>query len=83
MSTTGPPKEKTPGQRILKWFVITVVLCLAYALSFGPAILLNKRGILSPQTLEMAYLPLMIVAQIPGGQWLFEKYAELWVGPIK
>ena len=35
-------------------------------LSVGPLIQLNKRGLISPETIEKVYFPLSFLADIPG-----------------
>lgn len=68
-----------------RWAIrITVTLFVAaalYVLSIGPAFLLNKRGVIAPQTLEMTYMPLFLMGDIPGLNALIEKYIMLWIGP--
>ena len=50
-------------------------------MSIGPAVLLNKRGVISIETLELTYMPLNIVTSaVPGATELFDVYIKLWVG---
>jgi len=50
-------------------------------MSIGPAVLLNKRGVISVETLERIYMPLNIVTSgIPGATELFDGYINLWGG---
>jgi hypothetical protein len=56
-------------------------LAALYLLSIGPALQLNKRGVISPDTLERFYFPLSFISQIPGAGIVLEKYLELWDAP--
>ena len=57
------------------------VLFAVYVLSIGPALLLNKRGIISAELLEMVFIPASFVCDVPGGKWLLDRYLGLWVSP--
>ena len=60
---------------------VTVAFGLAvlYFLSIGPAVQLNKRGLISAESFEKLYFPLAITSVIPGGEWLLDRYMRLWV----
>ena len=73
--------KRGAGRSLTIALVIFFVVVVLYALSFGPAILLNKKGKISVQTLELVYFPLNIASQaIPGASGLLEKYVMMWVG---
>lgn len=62
--------------------ILAFGVAILYALSIGPAILLNKRGAISVETLERVYFPLSLaVSGIPGTGWLLDSYVRLWVDP--
>lgn len=73
------------GPQFGRWCFRLVILAFGFAvlymLSLGPAVLLNKRGMISPETLEQMYFPLSIVSDIPGSQWFIDNYLRLWVDP--
>ena len=72
-----------PRKIFRKLLILLVTLAsvfFLYALSIGPATLLNKRGIISVHTLEKIYFPLSLVADfIPGSTDVIEFYMRLWV----
>jgi hypothetical protein len=83
--TRGGPK----GGSSLIWRFMRVLGSLAllaalYALSLGPALRLNKHGVISVRTLEVTYLPLSMLNELPGGSVmmdLIERYTRLWENP--
>lgn len=54
---------------------------LAYVLSMGPALQMNKRGWISGDTVGMIYAPVSLLADVPGIRWVMERYLELWASP--
>ena len=52
-----------------------------YFLSIGPAVHLNKRGVISGDTFEKLYYPLSFFSDVPGSQWLLDQYLRLWMDP--
>jgi hypothetical protein len=84
--TTTFPTLSVASPMLLRWLLRLSILVFGvavfYALSIGPAILLNKRGVISPETLERVYFPLsLVVSGIPGAHSLMERYVRLWVDP--
>ena len=70
--------------RLARWVLggalVVFAVGLLYALSMGPALLLNKRGAIRVETLEKIYMPLSLLTDaIPGSQRLLESYVRLWV----
>ncbi len=65
----------------MRCVVMVFGLAVLYFLSIGPAVQLNKRGVISLETLEKVYLPLSLVSDIPGTKWLLDHYIRLWVDP--
>jgi hypothetical protein len=64
--------------RCLLWMFGLAVL---YMLSIGPAVQLNKRGLISSQTFEKIYFPLSLISDIPGSHWILDRYMRLWADP--
>jgi hypothetical protein len=78
---TTQGKERSLARKLIILLLGLFTFAILYFLSFGPALLLNKRGVIKVETLQIAYFPLMILTQIiPGGQWIAEEYMRLWVG---
>lgn len=74
---SGSPKRRT---RLLITLGAICILVLLYILSIGPAVLLNKRGVITVETLELIYMPLnLVVSVIPGATELIDSYMKLWV----
>lgn len=69
------------GRWSMRPLLIASGVAAVYFLSIGPAVLLNKHGVISPETLEKAYLPVSFLSEIPGTQWLLDHYLRLWVDP--
>ncbi|MHC1764384.1 MAG: hypothetical protein AB9869_08765 [Verrucomicrobiia bacterium] len=71
--------------RLGRWFVRSVAvgfgLTALYILSIGPAVQLNKRGVISPETLERIYFPVSFISAVPGSQWVLDRYIRLWADP--
>jgi len=71
---------------LLRWLarflIFGFVAAVLYALSIGPAILMNKRGAISSETLERVYFPLsLVVSGIPRSGPFVDWYVRLWVDP--
>src|SRR5262245_22836204 len=67
------------GRWLMRCVTVAFGVAVLYFLSFGPAVQLNKRGLISPTTLEKLYFPLSLMSFIPGGEWLLDRYMRLWV----
>ncbi|MHC1769095.1 MAG: hypothetical protein AB9869_33235 [Verrucomicrobiia bacterium] len=83
-ATKAFPTLASPS--LLRWVMGLAILAFGvavlYGLSIGPAILMNKRGVITPETLERVYFPLSLVASgIPGSGPLVDWYVRLWVDP--
>lgn len=83
-ATKAFPTLASPS--LLRWLLGLAILAFGvavlYALSIGPAILMNKRGVITPQTLERVYFPFfLVVSEIPGSGPLVDWYVGLWVNP--
>ena len=80
----GIKQENISPKRRKRLLIMLGAICalfLLYAMSIGPAVLLNKRGVISVETLERIYMPLNIVTSgVPGATQLFDAYIKLWVG---
>jgi hypothetical protein len=73
----GSPKRR---KRLLITLGAICIQVLFYILSIGPAVVLNKRGFITVETLALIYLPLNLVASgIPGATELIDSYINLWV----
>jgi hypothetical protein len=79
---TEAPARKEGGSKFAKFLLGAAVVVILYALSIGPAVALNKRGVISVDVLESVYTPLMMVmSAVPGGQRVTESYMTLWGAP--
>jgi hypothetical protein len=77
-----PASARKLKRNLLILFAALFAAFLLYALSIGPATLLNQRGLITVQTLEKIYLPLSLVTDlIPGSTDLIDSYLRLWVDP--
>jgi hypothetical protein len=64
------------GRWILRFLILAFGVFIVYALSIGPALQLNKRGMISAETIERFYFPLSFV---PVAQPILDWYIRLWV----
>jgi hypothetical protein len=56
-----------------------VVVCLIYALSIGPAVILEEKKIISKPSFEFVYSPLeKTVKKSPPAERALESYIRLW-----
>ena len=65
----------------MRGVIMVFGLAVLYFLSIGPAVQLNKRGVISPETFEKLYFPMSFLSDVPGSQWLLDHYMRLWVDP--
>src|SRR5690349_1063238 len=66
---------------LMRGSIAVFAFLVLYFLSIGPALQLNKRGVISADTFERIYFPLALVSDVPGSQWLLDRYLQLWVDP--
>ena len=64
---------------LIQLLLTVVVLCLIYALSIGPAIVLKEKKIISKTTFEFVYSPLEKAAdKVPSTDKVLKAYLRFW-----
>lgn len=79
--------EKTPDdpdltipQRLVRWFLALVVVCVLYAASFGPVTVISCRtGFPSMGTVWSFYTPLLFIAHKTSREHFLYASRNLWL----
>jgi hypothetical protein len=78
---TLAPLAPSVGRWLMRCAILVFAFVTLYFLSIGPAVQLNRRGLISLETFERLYSPLSFFSDIPGSQWLLDHYMRLWADP--